>query len=111
MIEAKDTVMEGNQIAACYGIKANTTPGILWEDARKAVDVEIATRQAEITAPIFFKAGYDEGMKDNKTIDEKVLEVARQEGRKDVVEWIKQYCGLDFEEAQAQLKEWGIEQK
>jgi len=110
MLEAKDTVMEGNQIAACYGIKANTTHGILWEDARKAVDVEIATRQAEIS----FKAGIKEVVED---IDLNML-----------VDWIRR-CratltddnmsnalvtdGLENMEKyliskQAQLKEWGL---
>ena len=32
-------------------------------------------------------------------------------GIKEAVEWIKQYHGLDFEEAKAKLKEWGIEEK
>jgi len=92
MTEAKDTVMEGNQIAACYGIKANTTHGILWEDARKAVDVEIATRQAEIS----FKAGM------KKVVE--YLNTKREGGYNFCVK-------LSWNEWQAQLKEWGIEIK
>jgi len=32
------------------------------------------------------------------------------DARKEVVEWVKQYHGLDFEEAKTQLKKWGIKQ-
>ena len=42
---------------------------------------------------ISYLEGYQEGKKD---------------GRKEVVDWIRQYHGLDFEEAKAKLKEWGI---
>jgi len=98
MTEAKDTVMEGNQIAACYGIKANTTHGILWEDARKAVDVEIATRQAEIS----FKAGMKEVV---EFIEQNSENIYSNDTRYSSVQAIGKVLW------QAQLKEWGIEIK
>ena len=38
-----------------------------------------------------------------------IFDKGKQEGRKEVVEWVKQYHGLDFEEAKAKLKEWDNE--
>lgn len=38
----------------------------------------------------------------------KQADISFKAGIKEVVEWIKQYHGLDFEEAKAKLEEWGI---
>lgn len=77
-----------------------------------------ADNQAEIS----FKAGMEQGedliLKNNNMAD--ILHQARQEGIKEVAEWLKtriepskswdepDYCDISLDDLQAKLKEWGL---
>jgi len=118
-MEAIDTVMGFNVLYEHYKKIKETKVNVLELTAEGYSFIkfnEALEAQAEITAPIFFKAGRESEVEDSARRCAAYLESARQEGRKDVVEWMESrreggynLClKANWDEWQAKLKEWGL---
>ena len=102
-MEAKDTVIKMEEIndVAHVGAEFHVTDGEVVCNEQYDLN-KVLQKQAEIS----FKAGYESGWNDNKpylpddnepwdreqTVFEDGKKAGRQEGRKDVVEWLRQYA-------------------
>jgi hypothetical protein len=99
-MEAKDTVMNKVQLDAIDLKNAESNfIDALYDTARE---------QAEIS----FKAGWKQGMDDSKALIQESTSELKQEGIKEVVEWLQTLVVgeklLSGEVGQAKLKEWRI---
>ena len=100
-MEAKDTVMNLNQLTE--------------EEEKHLPDMASFHNIAKAQAEISFKMGATQAIAKTIKPANELYHKAKQEGIKEVVEWVKKngydYFGdtvLDEQEWQTQLKDWGI---
>ena len=87
-----------------------------WQETTKelkgegVVAMDMARELLKLQAQASFKAGYEEGRKGcpAPAVQGQIYLEGYDVGIREAVSWIRQYHGLDFEEAKAKLKEWGI---
>lgn len=81
------------------------------------ISFKMQTEMLEKQAEISFKAGYEEGWKQRRLVEQPLFDDGEKAGIRKVVDWVKTHGYRTYEEEiclppddwQKQLKEWGIE--